>query len=284
MDQDTLCKDSCPEHHHHHHHRHQQHPVDDVDGDGNSRCDGDGDQGKQGAKHKRRSKRSNDVKHTSPSVIRDSHTTADDNQEKTKKKKRKSSSTVEGEVKKKKRTKKLIRGRDIERNGIGRDDPAQDVPLEVEEDPKYRKEKNADGIMKVKLLNDIAKVPERKTSGAAGFDLYCSRRTEIPAGETVNVPTGIIIGFDKKYFGLVRERSSYASKGLTTRGGIIDEDYRGEVYMMIHNGGDSRYDIEAGERVAQLVVMRYYTPDIEQVESLDETERGSGGFGSTGNQ
>ena len=129
-------------------------------------------------------------------------------------------------------------------------------------------------------------LPTYGSEYAAGADLYsCSDKTEIAAGETVLMHTGVAIELPVGYVGLVYARSGLASKrGLApaNKVGVIDCDYRGEIMVALHNHGHVTQMVEKGERIAQLVIAPYFTADFNEVEELSETVRGEGGFGSTG--
>lgn len=139
----------------------------------------------------------------------------------------------------------------------------------------------------VKLSKD-AIIPKRATGGSAGLDLCAciEKETVLKAGERALIHTGLAIGLPSSEFvALVFARSGLAIKhGITLSNsvGVIDSDYRGEICVGLCNLGSEDYTIKPGERIAQLVIMRVETPIPAEVDSLDETVRGSGGFGSTG--
>lgn len=140
--------------------------------------------------------------------------------------------------------------------------------------------------MKIKILNDLAKVPTYGSEMAAGADLYAatSYMIEIKPHKTVKIGTGIAIQLPEYVAGLILPRSGIATKkGLrpVNTPGLIDSDYRGEVIVALHNDSEKTQFIEPGERIAQLVCMNYYNVDFDIVDELDETERGENGFGST---
>ena len=142
--------------------------------------------------------------------------------------------------------------------------------------------------IKIKKVNPNAKIPTRGSDQAAGYDLYACLDTEnitIPAHQTVKVPTGISMAIPEGYFGAIFARSGLAAKqGLRPANcvGVIDSDYRGEFMVMLHNDTDEPKTVENHDRVAQLVVMPFMPVEFQETDSLDETQRGSGGFGSTG--
>ena len=139
----------------------------------------------------------------------------------------------------------------------------------------------------VKLLDPRAKLPAYGSPDAAGADLYVltDGPVTIAPGETVLLHTGLAFAIPKGYVGLVCARSSLgAKKGLApaNKVGVIDADYRGEVLIFLHNHGSQPQTVEDGDRVAQLVIVPYLTAQFTLAEELDGTDRGQGGFGSTG--
>ena len=140
----------------------------------------------------------------------------------------------------------------------------------------------------IQRLRPSAKLPSSGSPQAAGYDLYACLEEEsltIPPHGTCKVPTGIALAIPEGYFGAVFARSGLAVKhGVTLSNcvGVIDSDYRGEIKVGLVNQGTQDYTIQPGERIAQLVVMPVCTFPVEECESLDETGRGEGGFGSTG--
>ncbi|MBQ3843105.1 MAG: dUTP diphosphatase [Ruminiclostridium sp.] len=142
--------------------------------------------------------------------------------------------------------------------------------------------------IKVKKMNINARIPFRATEGSAGCDLYaCLDKDEILApGERKLIPTGIAIEIPySKSAGFVFPRSSVSSKygvSLSNCVGVIDSDYRGEVKVPLINHSSEPYTIRNGDRIAQLVVMPVIDTDFVEADELSETQRGSGGFGSTG--
>ena len=141
--------------------------------------------------------------------------------------------------------------------------------------------------IKVKKLNNNAIIPTKGSAFAAGMDLYACTDTNIiiMPHETVKVPTGLSIELPHGYFGAIFARSGLATKnGLRPANcvGVCDEDYRGEYIVALHNDTDAPQTINSMERIAQLVVMPYLPFEFEEVDELTDTERGSGGFGSSG--
>ena len=139
----------------------------------------------------------------------------------------------------------------------------------------------------VKKLRQAALLPTYGSAEAAGADLYaCLDETvTIEPGETVFIPTGLAMEVPKGYAGLVYARSSLGAKrGLApaNKVGVVDSDYRGEFFVALHNHGKEAQKICHGERIAQLVITPVLTPGFVEVAELSDTQRGSGGFGSTG--
>ncbi len=141
--------------------------------------------------------------------------------------------------------------------------------------------------IEIKKLRENAHLPQRGSSSAAGYDLYAAidEAVTIMPHTTEKIGTGLAIAVPDGYFGAIFARSGLATKqGLRPANcvGVADSDYRGEYIVALHNDTDEPKTIEPNERVAQLVVMPYLAVEFEEKEELSETERGTGGFGSTG--
>ena len=139
----------------------------------------------------------------------------------------------------------------------------------------------------IKILRAGAKLPSYGTAEAAGADLYACLEAPvtIEPGKTAFIPTGIAMAVPVGCAGLIYARSGLACKrGLApaNKVGVIDSDYRGEILVALHNHGAEAQTVEHGERVAQMVITPVLTPAYEVADSLSETERNAGGFGSTG--
>jgi dUTP pyrophosphatase len=135
----------------------------------------------------------------------------------------------------------------------------------------------------IKKVTPTAQMPTRATDGSAGFDIYSVSRVTIAGGDRAMVPTGIIAAIPQGIYGRIAPRSSLAiNHGLITSGGVIDNDYRGEIWVIILNTSDKEYTFERGDRVAQIVFEKYETPELVNAVELNDTKRGTGGFGSTG--
>jgi len=137
--------------------------------------------------------------------------------------------------------------------------------------------------MFVKKLNNNAILPLKGSSGSAGYDVFsCEDKILLPKTRSL-ISTGISISIDAKDFYIrIAPRSGMAVKGIDVGAGVVDLDYRGEVKVLLINNSDSKYTIDYGDRIAQLIIEKIYMLDVINTSELDETDRGSGGFGSTG--
>lgn len=151
--------------------------------------------------------------------------------------------------------------------------------------------------MKV-MLDEEAKMPTRAFKNDAGLDLYSREEkvifprqitmydndgnaTPVPVGETFD--TGVHIAFDHGTYGKIESKSGLNVKhGLVSCGGVVDEGYTGSIAVKLYNLGNKPYTVHKGDKIAQLVIMPYLTPEIELVDTLEETDRGACGFGSSG--
>lgn len=141
--------------------------------------------------------------------------------------------------------------------------------------------------IKVKKLKSDATVPTMGSKFAAGADLYSAEDADvvIEPSETKFIGTGLAMEIPEGYVGLVYARSGLACKrGLApaNKVGVVDSDYRGEIKVALHNHGKEAQTVENGERIAQMVIAPYLSVNYEEADELSETERGEGGFGSTG--
>lgn len=142
-------------------------------------------------------------------------------------------------------------------------------------------------------LTESAVAPKRMTDGAAGFDVYSDENTAIGPGERKLVSTGVTVIFPEGYHGILKSRSSVAwNRMVDVCAGVIDEDYRGELRVLLHNAHPKNtFFISPGDRIAQLLVQKTETPEVQVIEYDPKaiqkltggTGRGVGGFGSTGN-
>ncbi|OGY55807.1 MAG: deoxyuridine 5'-triphosphate nucleotidohydrolase [Candidatus Buchananbacteria bacterium RIFCSPLOWO2_01_FULL_40_23b] len=135
----------------------------------------------------------------------------------------------------------------------------------------------------IKKLRNDAVVPSYAHAHDAGMDLYACESMVITAGTRGLVPTGIAMAIPAGYVGLIWDKSGVALKfGLKVMGGVIDSGYRGEIKVIVHNLSSADYVVKAGEKVAQMLIQQVMQMPITEVEDLDSTTRGEGGFGSTG--
>ena len=141
--------------------------------------------------------------------------------------------------------------------------------------------------IEIKKLRENAVIPTRGSNQAAGYDLYAAidEAVTIKPHTTEKIGTGLAIAVPDGYFGAIFARSGLATKqGLRPANcvGVADSDYRGEYIVALHNDTDIQQVVSPGDRIAQLVVMPYLAVEFEEKEELSETDRGTGGFGSTG--
>ncbi len=137
--------------------------------------------------------------------------------------------------------------------------------------------------MYVALLHPRAVPPERKSAGAAGYDLCACEDASVPTGGCTLVNTGVAVAVPEGTYGRVAPRSGLAVRGIGVGAGVVDADYRGPVKVLLFNHSHpGALEVKAGDRIAQLVVETIRTPPVLVVPKLDGTERGAGGFGSTG--
>lgn len=125
-------------------------------------------------------------------------------------------------------------------------------------------------------------LPTRAHPDDAGLDLYSVEETYLPPQCGKAIKTGIAIALPKNHVGLITDRSSLAKKGLKCAGGVIDAGYRGEIQVVLWNLSREEILLKAGERIAQLLILKIETPTPLEVQSLNETARGAKGFGSSG--
>lgn len=137
--------------------------------------------------------------------------------------------------------------------------------------------------IQVKKLHPDAIVPSFAHPGDAGMDLFSVEDLVIAPGARASVPTGIAIALPDGYVSLVWDKSGPSHKfGVKTLGGVLDSGYRGEYLIGLVNLGQEPFEIRKGQKIAQLLIQKVERPDIEEVDELSDTSRGTGGFGSTG--
>lgn len=137
--------------------------------------------------------------------------------------------------------------------------------------------------LNVKLLHKSAQLPTRGSAGAAGLDLYCVERVDVPPGQQAVLPTGLAVAIPRDWYGRIAPRSGLAVKhGANVHAGVIDSDFRGELRVALINHGPTLLELRPGDRIAQLIIERCRMLDPVAVDDLPETARGDGAFGSTG--
>ena len=139
--------------------------------------------------------------------------------------------------------------------------------------------------LQVKLLRPDARPPERTRPGDAGYDLRCVEPFALAPGERRPVPTGVAIALPTGVAGLVVPRSGLAIEhgiSVVNGPGLVDPNYRGELRVILVNLGAERFEAAAGDRIAQLLLVPFVTPDLQLVDELPASERGANGFGSSG--
>ncbi|XP_063044450.1 deoxyuridine 5'-triphosphate nucleotidohydrolase, mitochondrial [Engraulis encrasicolus] len=164
--------------------------------------------------------------------------------------------------------------------------PCSEVAEAVSPSKKSRTELLTDlsrPVLKFAKLTEHATVPTRGSAKAAGYDLYSAYDCSIGPMDKAIVKTDIQIAIPHGCYGRVAPRSGLAAKHFIDVGaGVVDEDYRGNVGVVLFNFSKETFEVKKGDRIAQLICERICYPDLEELESLDETQRGEGGFGSTG--
>ncbi|OIT24711.1 PREDICTED: deoxyuridine 5'-triphosphate nucleotidohydrolase [Nicotiana attenuata] len=138
-------------------------------------------------------------------------------------------------------------------------------------------------FFRVKKLSENAVLPSRASPLSAGYDLSSAAEAKVPARGKALIPTDLSIAVPQGTYARIAPRSGLAWKhSIDVGAGVIDADYRGPVGVVLFNHSDVDFEVKAGERIAQLIIQKIVTPDVEEVDDLDSTVRGSGGFGSTG--
>jgi dUTP pyrophosphatase len=136
--------------------------------------------------------------------------------------------------------------------------------------------------VKVKKIHPEAKLPVYGHPGDAGFDLFACESLVLAPGEVRAVPTGIALAVPRGFVGLIWDKSGISLKGVHKLAGVVDAGYRGEVRVVMVNLGREPYAIQAGMKIVQMLVQPVQDVAIVEADSLDDTSRGEGGFGSTG--
>lgn len=137
--------------------------------------------------------------------------------------------------------------------------------------------------LKLKIMLDSgAKVPTRAHEADAGLDIYSATYGVVPSGGSCTFDTGVHAEIPVGYVGMLKSKSGLNCKHGLVSEGVIDAGYTGSIVVKLYNHGASPYTVKAGEKISQLVILPIITPEPEVVDSLADTERGTGGFGSTG--
>ena len=138
-------------------------------------------------------------------------------------------------------------------------------------------------LLRFKRLDSRAVLPARGSSYSAGLDIFCIEDLTIPPGERALARTGLAVAIPEGHYGRIAPRSGLASqKGLDTLAGVIDADYRGEIGCLLYNTGNETIDLPARSKVCQLIIEKIITPAAVWADEISDTDRGGGGFGSTG--
>jgi dUTP pyrophosphatase len=141
---------------------------------------------------------------------------------------------------------------------------------------------NSPSSINILRVSSEAVLPTRAHPDDAGLDLYGLEDVILPPSQGRVAKTGIALALPPGHVGLVADRSSLAKRGVKTAGGIIDAGYRGEIHIVLWNISSEPIQLKRGERIAQLLIIPIATPAVVEVTTLDETQRGNKGFGSTG--
>jgi len=138
--------------------------------------------------------------------------------------------------------------------------------------------------VKIKRIHEQAKVPTRSNPTDAGADLYSVESLVIPPLTRTLVKTGIVLEIPENYYGRIAPRSGLAFKsGIDVMAGVIDSGYRNEIGVILYNTDQTQsFEVKVGDRIAQLIIEAHYNFEFEDIVELSQTERGTGGFGSTG--
>ncbi|KAH7848648.1 hypothetical protein Vadar_005639 [Vaccinium darrowii] len=155
----------------------------------------------------------------------------------------------------------------------------------AEPSPKVQKldQSGFNGLLRVKKLSEKAVLPFRASPLSAGYDLCSATEVTVPARGKALVPTDLSIAIPEGTYARIAPRSGLAWKNsIDVLAGVVDADYRGPVGVILFNHSDADFEVKAGDRVAQLIIEVIMKPEVVEVEDLDSTVRGAGGFGSTG--
>ena len=142
---------------------------------------------------------------------------------------------------------------------------------------------SAMGPLRVRKMSPAATIPARGSPGAAGYDLSAAHEATVPPHKRLLVKTDLAIAIPEGTYARIAPRSGLAfKKSIDVAAGVVDYDYRGNVGVILVNHADEPFEVKVGDRIAQLILEKIATPDVVEVDDLEETDRGAGGFGSTG--
>ncbi|XP_058068888.1 deoxyuridine 5'-triphosphate nucleotidohydrolase-like isoform X1 [Magnolia sinica] len=162
----------------------------------------------------------------------------------------------------------------------------KDPPLDLQElghNGVSEETQNVSSLLRVKKLSENAVLPSRASPLSAGYDLSSATATQVPARGKAVIPTDLSIGIPQGTYARIAPRSGLTWKhSIDVGAGVIDADYRGPVGVILFNHSDVDFNVKPGDRIAQLIIGKIMTPEVVEVEDLDSTIRGIGGFGSTG--
>jgi dUTP pyrophosphatase len=138
-------------------------------------------------------------------------------------------------------------------------------------------------LLKFRKLDERATLPTRGSRDSAGLDLYSIEAVSLEPGQRAMARTGLAVAIPEGFYGRLAPRSGLATKkGLDVLAGVIDADYRGEIGCLLHNAGEERIELVENSKICQLIIEKIVTPQAVWADDLGDTERGPGGFGSTG--
>lgn len=137
-------------------------------------------------------------------------------------------------------------------------------------------------MIKVKRLQESAKIPSKKNVNDAGYDLYSNESITLEPNKHKLISTGVALELPKNTVGLIWDRSSMAMKGIKSMGGVIDNEYRGEIKVILKNLNNEEFLINKGDRIAQIIIHEISHKSMVEVNQLENSKRGENGFGSTG--
>ncbi|XP_011024411.1 PREDICTED: deoxyuridine 5'-triphosphate nucleotidohydrolase [Populus euphratica] len=149
--------------------------------------------------------------------------------------------------------------------------------------PKLQHDNIPSYLLRVKKLSENAVLPSRGSPLSAGYDLSSASKAKVPARGKALIPTDLSIAIPEGTYARIAPRSGLTWKhSIDVGAGVIDADYRGPVGVILFNHSDLDFEVKVGDRIAQLIIEKIVTPNVMEVEDLDATVRGAGGFGSTG--